>query len=183
MELALESWQVVVGAFLLLMLFTIWTTISTRRGMHPVGPAGSLEAQAGRGAIEGTIGCLGFALGVVVLLGGVYVALRQPALPVPQVRLQMAMPTATPIVEGRLRPGLHVEVVTPRLVPMYAANTLGKPTEAVVLVAGNGLVGVINGGPDECGGAICWRVQLANGHQGWLVERLPEGARVLAAVP
>lgn len=183
MELALEGWQVGTGLFLLLLLFTIWTTISTRRGMRPVQPAGSLEAQAGRGAIEGTIGCLGFVLGVVVLLGGVYVALRRPALPVPEVRLQMSMPTRTPIIEGRLRPGLRVEVVTPRLVPMYAPNTLGGPTEAVVLVAANGLVGIINGGPDECGGAMCWRVQLADGRVGWLVERLPEGARVLAAAP
>lgn len=184
LEMGLDGWQVLGLFALAVLLFTIWTTISTRRGMRPVGPAASLEAQAGRGVVEGTIGCLGLLLGLVMLVGGVYVLVRRPTI-IPGVRVQWAMPTPTPVIEGRLRPGLRVEVVAPGEVYMYAANGMGMPAADVMpQPVRNPTLGIISGGPVACGeGAMCWRVHLADGREGWLVERLPQGQRVLAAAP
>lgn len=178
--LDLDGWQVAVVGIILLGLWAVTNAIANWH-LPALGQAGSIEQHEGRQAVRRGRFNMATLLALVLLVLGGYVWLRQPTLP--RVSMQVSVPTATPIVEGRLRPGLHVEVVAPRLVPMYAPDALGRPTETVVLVAGNGLVGVINGGPNECGGAICWRVQLVHGQIGWLVERLPEGARVLAAVP
>ena len=182
MEMDLDGWKVVAGIAALLGLWAV-TNAMANWHLPAMGQAGSIEQHEGRQAIRRGRFNMAALLALVMLVAGGYVWLRQPALP--RVSMHMSMPTPTPIIVGRLRPGLRVEVVTPRLTPMYVPNTLGQPTNQVLLVASNGLLGVIRGGPDECAGLPCWKVQLADGREGWLWERLPEEphARVLAAAP
>lgn len=160
-----QVWWIIVGVFILVIWFGAVSTANAGRMTAGLGSAGSIEQREGRGAIQGSIGCLGTIIVFLAGLGMVYTLLTRPDFGLPPYRLVRS--------EIDLRVGRTA--LTQGNVFVHA-DPLPQPSERM-LIPHNTRVQVI-GGPQEVDGVRWWIVRFGE-IVGWVRELTDDRAPAL----
>jgi len=133
-------------------------------------------------------------VGIVLAVALVNAFLTRPPLPVTAVAPTIIVLTAPPGIDPTATPALATPTAIPTFTPIPTPDVAEAPTEIMVgfyaqvantddfgvtvrggpstsnvplVVADEGTVLLIIGGPEEAGGFLWWQVQLTDGTEGW----------------